>query len=206
MTSTWQWRRRGSAWSAALRTPVGACSVALLVALAALAVLGPVLWGGQAAAVDTNAIGQGPSGAHLLGTDSLGRDIFSRTLVATRFSVELAVIATAVGVTVGLVLGTLPSVLLRRAEQADHLRRGHRGGVPRAAPCVVLRGRLRRGHPRRGPRHRVRDGAGLREAGADTRRVGVGAGLRIGCADRGRRPASGCSSGTSCPTSASRCW
>ncbi|WP_405754593.1 dipeptide/oligopeptide/nickel ABC transporter permease/ATP-binding protein [Streptomyces sp. NBC_01411] len=115
MTSTSQWRRRGSAWSAAARTPMGACSLALLVALAALAILGPVLWGEQAAAVDTNAIGQGPSGAHLLGTDSLGRDIFYRTLVATRFSVELAVIATAVGVTVGLLLGTLPSVLPRRA-------------------------------------------------------------------------------------------
>ncbi|MGW0086584.1 dipeptide/oligopeptide/nickel ABC transporter permease/ATP-binding protein [Streptomyces sp. NPDC003393] len=115
MTTTSKLRRRASAWSTVVRTPLGACSAALLLTLVALAVLGPVLWGGQAAAVDTNAIAQGPSGAHVLGTDSLGRDILYRTLVATRFSTELAVIATAVGVAVGLVLGILPSVLPRWA-------------------------------------------------------------------------------------------
>ncbi|MYZ37329.1 MULTISPECIES: ABC transporter permease subunit, partial [unclassified Streptomyces] len=107
--------RRGAPWLAAVRTPVGACSAVLLVAVVLLAALAPVVWGDRAAAVDTNAIGQGPSGAHLLGTDSLGRDIFHRTLVATRLSVELAVAATAIGVTAGLVLGTLPSVLPRPA-------------------------------------------------------------------------------------------
>ncbi|MFE1959365.1 hypothetical protein ACFXAT_15490, partial [Streptomyces sp. NPDC059479] len=79
--------RRGVPWLAAVRTPVGACSAVLLVAVVLLAALAPVVWGDRAAAVDTNAIGQGPSGAHLLGTDSLGRDIFHRTLVATRLSV-----------------------------------------------------------------------------------------------------------------------
>ncbi|MEV7683896.1 dipeptide/oligopeptide/nickel ABC transporter permease/ATP-binding protein [Streptomyces sp. NPDC088341] len=107
--------RRGAPWLAALRTPVGVCSAALLVTVALLAVLAPLLWGDRAAVVDTGAISQGPSGAHLLGTDSLGRDIFYRTLVATRLSVALALAATAIGVLAGLVLGLLPSVLPRRA-------------------------------------------------------------------------------------------
>ncbi|WP_046495783.1 dipeptide/oligopeptide/nickel ABC transporter permease/ATP-binding protein [Streptomyces odonnellii] len=106
---------RGSPWLAAVRTPVGACSAVLLAAVVLLAVLAPLVWGDRAATVDTNAIGQGPSGAHLLGTDSLGRDIFYRTLVATRLSVGLAVVSTVIGVTAGLVLGTLPSVLPRPA-------------------------------------------------------------------------------------------
>ena len=44
----------------------------------------------RADAVDTDAISQGPSGAHWVGTDNLGRDILSRVLVATRLSVVLA--------------------------------------------------------------------------------------------------------------------
>ncbi|MEU0790468.1 dipeptide/oligopeptide/nickel ABC transporter permease/ATP-binding protein [Amycolatopsis sp. NPDC005961] len=107
--------RRGSVWVAAVRTPVGACSAVLLAGVVLLAVLAPLLWGDAAAAIDTDAIGQSPSGAHWFGTDSLGRDLFFRTLVATRLSVGLAVLATAIGVGVGVVLGTLPSVLPRWA-------------------------------------------------------------------------------------------
>ncbi|ALG09829.1 dipeptide/oligopeptide/nickel ABC transporter permease/ATP-binding protein [Kibdelosporangium phytohabitans] len=102
-------------WFAALRTPVGAFSAALLVLVFALAVLAPLLWHGSAFEVDTEAIGQGPSAAHWLGTDNLGRDVLFRVLVATRLSVLLAVLATAIGVVTGLVLGTLPSLLPRPA-------------------------------------------------------------------------------------------
>ncbi|WP_370962450.1 dipeptide/oligopeptide/nickel ABC transporter permease/ATP-binding protein [Amycolatopsis sp. cg9] len=108
-------RRRGSVWPAAVRTPVGACSAVLLAVVVVLAVVAPLVWGEGAAAIDTDAIGQGPSGAHPFGTDSLGRDLLLRTLVATRLSIGLAVLATAIGVGTGVVLGTLPSVLPRWA-------------------------------------------------------------------------------------------
>ncbi len=58
-------------------------------------------------------ITQGPSAAHLLGTDTLGRDVLARVLVATRLSVVLAVIAVMIGVVAGTLLGTAPSVLPR---------------------------------------------------------------------------------------------
>lgn len=106
--------RRGG-WLAVVRTPVGACAAILLLALLALAVLGPVLWGDAAEQVDVNAISQGPSGDHPLGTDALGRDILLRLLVATRMSVFLALLATAIGVVTGTILGTAPSVLPRWA-------------------------------------------------------------------------------------------
>jgi peptide/nickel transport system permease protein len=108
-------RRRSSVWVAAVRTPVGACSAVLLAGVVVLAVVAPLVWGDGAAAIDTDAIGQGPSGAHPFGTDSLGRDLLLRTLVATRLSIGLAVLATAIGVGTGVVLGTLPSVLPRWA-------------------------------------------------------------------------------------------
>ncbi|MFE3651928.1 dipeptide/oligopeptide/nickel ABC transporter permease/ATP-binding protein [Streptomyces sp. NPDC059101] len=106
-------KRRGAQWLAALRTPLGGFAAALLLLVLAVAVLGPILWQDAASAVDTNAIGQGPSAQHWVGTDELGRDIFYRVLVASRLSVLLALIATVIGVATGLVLGMLPTVLPR---------------------------------------------------------------------------------------------
>ncbi|USX55142.1 dipeptide/oligopeptide/nickel ABC transporter permease/ATP-binding protein [Lentzea sp. HUAS12] len=100
---------------AVLRSPVGASSAVLLAILVALAVLAPILWGDRAAAIDTDALQQGPSGEHLLGTDQLGRDIFFRVLVATRLTIGLALLATVIGVVTGLFLGSIPSVLPRWA-------------------------------------------------------------------------------------------
>lgn len=106
---------RANRWLAIVRTPMGISSVALLGLLIALAVFAPMLWGDKASAIDTDAIAQGASSEHLLGTDALGRDILYRVLVATRLSLGLALIATTIGVVVGTVLGTAPSVLPKRA-------------------------------------------------------------------------------------------
>lgn len=86
----------------------------LLVIVFALAIFAPIVLGGRADAVDTSAIQQGPSAAHWLGTDALGRDLFYRLLVATQLSVVLALLSTTIGVVVGTVLGTAPSVLPTR--------------------------------------------------------------------------------------------
>jgi peptide/nickel transport system permease protein len=98
-----------------VRTPVGASAAALLAAVLLLAILAPILWSARASAIDTNAILKGSSSAHWLGTDNLGRDIFYRVLVATRLSVELALLATVIGVVAGLLLGTAPLLLGIRA-------------------------------------------------------------------------------------------
>jgi peptide/nickel transport system permease protein len=105
--------RRGvwSRWGAAVRTPLGVSAAGLLLVVLVLAVVGPVVWGGRADVIDTDALSQGSSGEHLLGTDSLGRDILYRILVATRLSVQLALLATALGVAVGIILGALPWLL-----------------------------------------------------------------------------------------------
>jgi ABC-type dipeptide/oligopeptide/nickel transport system permease subunit len=102
-------------WFRVLRTPVGVTGFGLLTLVLVLAVVAPILWGDQADAVDTDNLLAGPSADHWLGTDSLGRDIFYRVLVATRLSVTLALLATTLGVVVGLVLGAAPLLLGRRS-------------------------------------------------------------------------------------------
>ena len=101
-------------WVRAFRTPVGLTAALLMGVVLTLAVIGPLVWGEQAAAVDTSQMLAGPSPEHWAGTDNLGRDILARVLVATRLSVVLALSATLVAVSVGLLLGSGPMLVGRR--------------------------------------------------------------------------------------------
>ncbi|KQW48493.1 peptide ABC transporter ATP-binding protein [Nocardioides sp. Root1257] len=102
-------------WKGVIRTPVGLAATLLTGAVLVLAVVAPIIWSDDADAIDTSNILAGPSADHWAGTDNLGRDIFYRTLVATRLSVELALAATAIAVVVGLILGTASFLLGRRS-------------------------------------------------------------------------------------------
>src|SRR3569833_1521885 len=102
-------------WRRVVRTPLGLTATVLVVAVAALAVLGPILWGSGAGAVDTDAILAQPSADHWAGTDNLGRDILLRVLVASRLSIVLALLAIVIAVVAGLALGSAPFVLGRRS-------------------------------------------------------------------------------------------
>jgi oligopeptide/dipeptide ABC transporter ATP-binding protein len=108
-------RPRASArWLAVLRTPVGFCASLGLLVVLAFAVIAPILWTGKASATDVPDLLQGPSAQHWAGTDNLGRDIVFRVLVATGLSVELALLATAITVVAGLILGTAGVLFGRR--------------------------------------------------------------------------------------------
>ena len=48
-----------------------------------------------------------PSGDHLLGTDQLGRDVFSRTIMGSRIALKVALISISIAASVGLLLGLL---------------------------------------------------------------------------------------------------
>jgi peptide/nickel transport system permease protein len=49
---------------------------------------------------------EGPSGRHWMGTDDVGRDVFSRVLYGTRTDLLVVLAVTAIGFTVGTLLGT----------------------------------------------------------------------------------------------------
>ncbi len=50
---------------------------------------------------------QPPSTNHLFGTDNLGRDVFSRVIVATRLDLTISVLAVLISFIIGSVLGTM---------------------------------------------------------------------------------------------------
>ncbi|GAA4988103.1 ABC transporter permease [Kitasatospora paranensis] len=96
-----------SAVRGAVRLPVARAALAVLAVVTLLAVLGGALAPLDPLAQDAAHILQGPSGAHLLGTDYLGRDVLSRLLAGTGPSVVAAVEA----VGAAMVLGVLPGIL-----------------------------------------------------------------------------------------------
>ena len=56
---------------------------------------------------DLKSIRQGPSSAHFLGTDRLGRDVFSRIIVGTRVSIMVGVVAVGIAGILGMTLGLM---------------------------------------------------------------------------------------------------
>jgi len=107
-----------------MRKPLGAASVVYLVLLVAACAAASLIAPYGPLAQDLTAVDQGPSAAHLFGTDSLGRDLLSRLLFggqATLLGVAEAVIVTTVlgvsmGVLSGYVGGWLDRVLARVAD------------------------------------------------------------------------------------------
>jgi peptide/nickel transport system permease protein len=95
--------------SVLLRNRLAAGGLAVLLLVLVAAVFGGTLAPHSPTATDILGRLQPPSGSHLFGTDELGRDVFSRTLVAARVSLRVGVIAVgislALGVTVGLLAG-----------------------------------------------------------------------------------------------------
>src|SRR5947209_2772291 len=57
----------------------------------------------------------GPSSSFLFGVDQIGRDVFSRVLYGAQVSLEVALIATLISVSIALVLGMVAGYLDRKS-------------------------------------------------------------------------------------------
>lgn len=90
--------------------PVGASdafALFLLAAILVMAVLGPWIVPYDPLATNPPAALHPPSGAHLFGTDQLGRDVFSRVVVAARVDLGIALIAVVATLILGTALGAV---------------------------------------------------------------------------------------------------
>lgn len=86
-------------------SPLGIAAVIILIALAIVAAFGPLLVPYDPLVQDRLAQAKPPSGAHLLGTDYLGRDVFSRVLAGARPSLAVGLSAVTVAIILGSVVG-----------------------------------------------------------------------------------------------------
>jgi peptide/nickel transport system permease protein len=85
--------------------PVTLVAAGLFLVFVFMALFGPYIVPFDPLASNTSVALQPPSATHWFGTDALGRDIFSRTVVATRLDLGIAVAAVAVSFVIGMPLG-----------------------------------------------------------------------------------------------------
>lgn len=87
--------------------PVTLFAAGLFGLFVVLALIGPWIVPFDPLVSDAAAALKPPSAAHWFGTDSLGRDIFSRTIVATRLDLGIAVSAVVLSFVIGISLGLM---------------------------------------------------------------------------------------------------
>ena len=97
-TKSQRWRRRYG---------LAAFGAAIVVAWLLIALLAPVLSPYDPSAVDVTARLQGPSWAHWLGTDVLGRDVFTRLIYGSRISLTAGFVVVIIGGLIGTLLGAI---------------------------------------------------------------------------------------------------
>ena len=88
-----------------LRLPSARIALAILAVVIFFSIFGSFLAPQNPLTINANALFQGPSPHHLLGTDYLGRDVLSRLMAGTRLSVLTAFEAVGIGLVIGAPLG-----------------------------------------------------------------------------------------------------
>ncbi len=94
-------------WRIFRKNKLGVVCLGIVVLLVLVAILASVI-----APYDPNAIDlvnrlQGPSSAHLLGTDELGRDILSRIIYGDRISLSVGIVSQAIALFIGFFAGVV---------------------------------------------------------------------------------------------------
>jgi len=94
-----------------LRKPGAFAGLLVIAVFLVVAVFAPLIAPYPPTKLIYTAIQQPPSIQHLFGTDDLGRDVLSRVIYGARISMEVGVIAVAIAMTVGSMLGLFAGFL-----------------------------------------------------------------------------------------------
>lgn len=91
----------------ALSNPLALVGFIIILGILVVAILAPYIAPYDPNAIDVKAILLEPSALHYMGTDGLGRDVFSRMLYGARISLLVGVVAVGIATAIGVVLGAL---------------------------------------------------------------------------------------------------
>lgn len=97
----------GRTWRRFKHNKPGMIGMGLVSLVVLMALLAPLLAPQAQGFQNSDALLQGPSMAHWLGTDQLGRDVWSRLLFGARVSLIVAVVTSAIAMTLGTMLGAV---------------------------------------------------------------------------------------------------
>jgi peptide/nickel transport system permease protein len=99
--------RRWRVARAFARHRLAMAGLAVIILLGLAAVFAPVVATHDPYTVDLLAAGKPPSRAHWLGTDEVGRDVFSRLVYGARVSLSVGLVAVTIYTTIGVFLGAV---------------------------------------------------------------------------------------------------
>ncbi len=91
----------------ALSNPLAMCGFIIIASITLAAVLAPFIAPYDPDAINVKAILLSPSAQHLMGTDGLGRDVFSRMLFGARISLMVGIVAVGIATVIGIILGAV---------------------------------------------------------------------------------------------------
>ena len=91
-------------WNLTVRKPLGAVGVLLAILLVVVAIFADVITTEEPTRTSGNTL-EAPSGDAWLGTDELGRDVYTRLVYGSRISLRVGFSAVAIGVTIGFIIG-----------------------------------------------------------------------------------------------------
>lgn len=94
-------------WKRFCRHKMGMTGLCIITVLVLIAVFAPLLAPYDPTQVNFEQSLKEPTSDHLLGTDLLGRDIFSRIVYGSRVSLQVGIIAVAISLVIGLLLGLI---------------------------------------------------------------------------------------------------
>ena len=97
----------GDAWIRLRRNKLAVTGGVIILLITLLAIIYPFFSKYDFASQDLNAILQSPSSEHLLGTDELGRDVFTRLIYGARTSLAVGVFTQIIVLAIGLPIGAV---------------------------------------------------------------------------------------------------
>jgi ABC-type dipeptide/oligopeptide/nickel transport system permease subunit len=97
---------RADVWRRFKRNKLAMVGLGFILFLALVAAFAPLIAPYSITERDPGQFRQGPSLDHWFGTDNIGRDVFSRVVYGARVSLRIGFLATLIGTSIGLLLGS----------------------------------------------------------------------------------------------------